>query len=253
MSLKVSLLPALNIVFLVTASPAFCGPNAVPVERAVGQDVEPWWKTTLIAQYDSKYVFRGVNSLPGSGIAVTELTLRAYDLSLDIWQAFGVRKRFHEIDFTFAYANEFGPVTFSGGYVNYYTSDDDGLELGYKDTQELFAAATCKIASSFTASLSCNSDIDKINGSYLELSLVDSITVVYDRVTLEPYASMSYDFHYNSTARGWNNFEIGLRAPIKLGEHLSVAGFASLSIPLHGTANIAKKEGWGGFRVAFKF
>jgi hypothetical protein len=41
-----------------------------------------------------------VNSLPGSGIAISELELAAGDFSIDIWQAIGVRKHYDEWDFT---------------------------------------------------------------------------------------------------------------------------------------------------------
>ncbi|MFZ0917535.1 MAG: hypothetical protein WAN04_11625 [Candidatus Udaeobacter sp.] len=253
MHLKSSLLVTLSAVFLAWTNLSFSESTAATAEKLMDEEAKPWWSATLSAEYDSKYVFRGVNSLPGSGIAVVDFKLSAYDFSLDVWQAAGLRKAYDEVDFTFTCAHKFGAVTLSGGYINYYFPDDDGLELGYRDTQELFAAASYEFASSFTASLSYNSDFDKINGSYLELKLVDSIAIVKDKAGLDPYASLSYDFRYNSTTRALNNFQIGLNAPVSLGKHLSVAGFAALSIPLHGIADFAKREGWGGFTVTFAF
>lgn len=243
----------LGAAFLASAHLACSGtasPTALPVTE---QDTNQWLSVTLTTEYNSKYIFRGVNSLSGSGIGVTELTLSAYDFDLDIWQATGLRKSYNEMDFTLDWERELGPITFSGGYLNYYFPGDSGLRLGYGDTQELFAAATYNIVSSFTTSLAYNYDFDKINGSYLELKLSDSFGVVKNLADIDPYASMSYDFHYNSKTCALNNFQLGLEAPISLGKHVTVSGFAALSIPLHAINNFAKKEGWGGFSIAFSF
>jgi hypothetical protein len=253
MQAKPSFLGVLGAAFLASANLALCG-TANPTALAVTeQDTNRWWSGTLTTEYNSKYMFRGVNSLPGSGVGVADLTLSVYDFYLDIWQATGLRKSYNEVDFTLAWEHEFGPITFSGGYLNYYFPDDDGLRLGYGDTQELFVAATYNIVSSLTASLTYNSDFDKINGSYLELKLADRFGIVRNLASIDPYASMSYDFRYNSKTCALNNFQIGLDAPISLGKHVTMSGFAALSIPLHAINNFAKKEGWGGFSITLSF
>jgi hypothetical protein len=248
-SLRTVLIFGLSSVFAAIVDLAFCG----VADEAIQEQEESWWSASLISEYDSKYVFRGVNSLPGSGIGVVDLTLTAYDFSLEIWHASGLRRTYQEIYFRLDYTREFGPVAISAGYINYYFPNGDRVKGGFKDTQELFAEASYEFASSFTASFAYYSDVDKINGSYLELKLADRIPVVKETVSLEPYAAISYDFRYNSRTRGLNNFEAGLSLPVAISKHTSVAAFAALSIPLHAIGAIAEKEAWGGVRVSFVF
>jgi hypothetical protein len=56
----------------------------------------------------NKYVFRGVNSLPGSGIATTDAEFEFQNFSLEIWQAKGVSKSYDEFDFTVGYSGDCG-------------------------------------------------------------------------------------------------------------------------------------------------
>ena len=240
------------VALLAWANLAWSGTANSSALAVTEQDTSEWLSMTLSTQYASKYMFRGVNSLPGSGIGVTELTVNVYDFDLDIWQATGLRKSYDEVDFTLEWEHEFGPITFSGGYVNYYYPDDDSLRLGYRDTQELFVAASYKIVSSLTASLTYNADFDKINGSYLEFKLDDSFDVT-KFVSVDPYASLSYDFHYNAKTYALNNFQVGLEVPISLGKHVSISGFAVFSVPLHAINDFAKKEGWGGCSIILSF
>ncbi|HEU0047095.1 MAG TPA: hypothetical protein VFQ43_05775 [Nitrososphaera sp.] len=253
MQAKPSFLGVVGIMFLTSANLAFSGTADQTALAVTAQDTNQWWSLTMTTEYSSKYMFRGVNSLPGSGIGVTDLTLSVYDFSLDIWQAAGLRKRYDEVDFTLEWEHEVGPITLSGGYVNYYFPNDDGLRLGYGDTQELFVAASYNIVSSLIASLTYNFDFDKINGSYLELKLADSFSIVRNLASIDPYVSISYDFHYNSKTCALNNFEMGLDVPISLGKHVTMSGFAALSIPLHAINDFAKKEGWGGINITVSY
>ena len=224
-----------------------------PADDTADEEAEPWWSLSVMTEYDSKYVFRGVNSLPGSGIGRIDVALSAYDFSVEMLQVTGIGKTYEELEFTLAWTYEFGAFTLSGGYINYYFPDDDHLKLTYKDTQELFAEANYKFASSFAASLAYYSDFDKINGSYLELKVTDNVPVFKKSLSLEPYASVSYDFRYNSKTRALNNFETGLSLPVAISKHLTLAGFAALSIPLHALDGVAENEAWGGVRVTFVF
>jgi hypothetical protein len=253
MQTKRSSFSALAAVFLASANLASsetANPVAPPVTE---QETSDWWSIAFTTQYSSKYIFRGVNSLPGSGIYVAELTSSVYDFSFDVWQAVGVRRSYDEVDFTLEWDRQFGPMTFSAGYVNYYIPNDDGLSLGYRDTQEFLVAAAYNIISSLTASLTYNYDFDKLDGSYLELRLDDSFEIIKHLASINPYASLSYDFHYNSKTYALNNLQTGLEMPISLGKHVTISGFAALSIPLHAINGFARNEGWGGFSITFSF
>jgi hypothetical protein len=126
------------------------------------------------AEYDSRYVFRGVNSLPGSGIATTDAEFEFQHFSLEIWQANGLSKSYDEFDFTFGYSRTIdcswilGSFTLGGGYINYYTPNDDHLKLGYSDTQEFFVSAEWDIGSRYTVTLTYFYDFDKIRGGFIE-------------------------------------------------------------------------------------
>jgi hypothetical protein len=125
-------------------------------------------EVSVTAEYDSKYIFRGVNSLPGSGISTTDAELNYQHFSLEIWQAKGVSKSYDELDFTFSYTYEKDPFIFSGGYINYYTPNDDHLQLGYSDTQEFFVEMEWDIGPFYTATLKYNYDFDQIRGGFIE-------------------------------------------------------------------------------------
>jgi hypothetical protein len=217
------------------------------------EEAEPWWSVSIITEYASKYIFRGVNSLPGSSIARVDAAFTAYDFSLGILQITGIGKSFEELEFTLEFSREFGALTLSGGYINYYFPSDDGLRLTYKDTQEVFAEASYTFGSSVTASLACYSDFDKINGSYLDLKLSDNIPILKKRLSVQPYVSISYDFRYNSKTRAFNNFETGASFPVAIGKRFTLAGFGALSIPLHALKGVAEQEAWGGVTVNFSF
>jgi hypothetical protein len=75
---------------------------------------------SFTAEYDSKYIFRGMNSLPGSGIATTDTELDYQHFWLELWQATGISKSYDEFDFTFGYKYERDPFIISAGYINYY-------------------------------------------------------------------------------------------------------------------------------------
>jgi len=208
---------------------------------------------SLTTEYDSKYIFRGVNSLPGSGIVTFDATFELQHFSLDIWQATGLSKSYDEFDFTLSYSRSVGSWTFSGGYINYYTPNDDHLSLGYKDTQEIFASIEYDIGSRFTATLKYNYDFDKIHGGFIEPKFAACFPVLNNKVAFDPYVSITYDLEYNSDRFAWNHFETGVAIASQLNEKLKITAFVAVSVPLTAIDDFAKKEGWGGLRLEFDF
>jgi hypothetical protein len=209
--------------------------------------------TSLTTEYDSKYIFRGVNSLPGSGIATFDAQFEFQHFSFEIWEAKGLSKSYDEFDFTLGYSRSVGSFTFTGGYVNYYTPNDDHLNLGYNDTQEIFASLEYDIGSTLTAAVKYNYDFDKIHGGFVEPRLSACFPLPNKRVAFDPYVSITYDLQYNSDKFAWNNFQTGLEVVSKLNEQLKIAAFAECSVPLSAIDDFAKKEGWGGLRLEFDF
>jgi len=208
---------------------------------------------SVTAEYDSKYIFRGVNSLPGSGIATADAEFDYQNFSLEIWQAKGVSKSYDELDFTFKYTYEKDPFIFSGGYINYYTPNDDHLQLGYNDTQEFFVEVEYDICSYYTATLKYNYDFDKIRGGFIEPRFAACFPWRQYKIAFEPYVSITYDLQYNSDRFAWNNFQSGIEMVRKINDTLELSMTAEISVPLAAIDDFAKKEGWIGLRCSTGF
>jgi hypothetical protein len=208
---------------------------------------------SFTTEYDSKYIFRGVNSLPGSGIATTAAEFDYCHFSLEVWQATGISKSYDELDFTLGYKYEKGPVTVSVGYVNYYTPNDDHLQLGYNDTQEFFVSAEYDICSRYTATLNYNYDFDKIRGGFIEPKFAASFLWSQCSMQFDPYVSITYDLQYNSDRFAWNNFQTGIEISRKMNEHVKLNATAEVSVPLVAIKQFAKKEGWIGLGFTADF
>ena len=205
------------------------------------------------AEYDSKYIFRGVNSLPGSGIGTTDTELDYQSFSLEIWHATGLSKSYQEFDFTLKYSYVKDRFTFEGGYINYYTPNDDHLHLGYSDTQEFFVSAECDIDWGYTATLKYFYDFDKIRGGFIEPKFAYCFPWQKYSVAFDPYVSITYDLQYNSDRFAWNNFQTGVEIVRKINDTLKLSGTAEISVPLAAIDQFAKKEGWVGLRVTADF
>lgn len=219
---------------------------------------------SLTIEYDSKYIFRGVNSLPGSGIATTDIELdyqrRPHHFVLEIWQASGVSKDYDEFDFTIAYTyekdgfiREQDSVTLSAGYINYYTPNDDHLRLGYSDTQEVFGSLEYDIGSQYTATLKYFYDFDQIRGGFIESKFAACYPWSKFPIAFDPYISISYDLQYNSNRFAWNNFQTGVEIVRKINDVMKVSATAEMSVPLAAIDQIAKKECWVGLKFTADF
>ena len=202
---------------------------------------------SLTTEFDSRYIFRGVNSLPGSGIATFDTQFDYKHFSLQIWDARGISKSFHEMDFYVSYSyDELEPFTFSGGYINYYTPDDDHLHLGYSDTQEVFVSIDYDIGSRYTATLKYNYDFDKIRGGFIEPKFAACFPFFGNKLAFDPYVSITYDLQYNSNRFVWNNFQAGIEIVRKINETLKLSATFEVSVPLAAFDQFAKKVGWVG-------
>jgi hypothetical protein len=239
------------------AASLFCSVNCLADEVLCPNDEDPpnpkQLEGSFTAEYDSKYLFRGVNSLPGSGIVTSDVELNYQHFVLEIWQATGVHKGYQEADFTFKYSYIKDQFTFEGGYINYYTPDDDHLNLGYSDTQEFFVSVEYDICSHYTATLKYNYDFDKIRGGFIEPKFAACVPWQRFRMAFDPYVSITYDLQYNSNRFAWNNFQTGIEIVRKINETLKVSATAELSVPLTAIDDFAKKEGWVGLKFTADF
>ena len=173
--------------------------------------------------------------------------------SLEIWQAKGVSKSYDELDFTFSYTYEKDPFIFSGGYINYYTPNDDHLQLGYSDTQEFFVEMEWDIGPFYTTTLKYNYDFDQIRGGFIEPKFAACFPWREYKMAFDPYVSITYDLQYNSNRFAWNNFQSGIEIVRKINDTLKVSATAEISVPLTAIDQFAKKEGWIGLRCSADF
>jgi hypothetical protein len=209
---------------------------------------------SLTTEFDNKYIFRGVNSLPGSGIATLDAEFEYQDFSFEIWEAAGISKSYDEFDFTLKHSWKWKKdFTFSVGYMNYYTPNDDHLRLGYSDTQEIFASIERNIGKWLTGSLKYNYDFDKIRGGFVEPRIAASFSWEEFKLNFKPYLSITYDLQYNSDRFAWNNFQTGIEIGRPLTDKLTVSATAEVSVPLAAIDDFAKKEGWVGLRLTADF
>jgi hypothetical protein len=236
--------------WLITIASAFAQETICPNDEETDSS---HLAVSFTAEYDSKYVFRGVNSLPGSGIATTDAEFEFQNFSLEIWQAKGVSKSYDEFDFTVGYSRTVGSFTFGSGYINYYTPNDDHLGLGYHDTQEIFASIEYEIGSRYSATLQYNYDFDKIRGGFLEPRFTACFPLPNNKVAFDPYISITYDLQYNSDRFAWNNFQTGIEVVWKVTDEVKLSVLTDVSVPLAAIDQFAKKEGWVGLRVTADF
>jgi hypothetical protein len=208
---------------------------------------------TVTAEYFSKYIFRGVDTLPGSGVVDAELNVSAYGFIFDLWQIQGVQKNFRELFTSLSYEHDLGPITAGIGYTNDYVPQQAKQKLGFSDTQEVFANIFYKPVKYFSTTLSYYHDFDQINGGYLELICAGDLPVFGGRVNLQPYTTLGYNLGYNSDHDGLNNFDVGIDAPVHVTKRFSVSATAAVSVPLEAIRGSEDTKGWWGVRASYRY
>lgn len=233
---------------VIAATPAFAGTTAKNVvEEEVSVKEENWWSAELSAGWDSRYMFRGVELING-GLGWTDLSFSTYGFTLGAWYANGVDQDYSEIDLYASYAYSLGPVNFEGGGIFYGYPNDDGNE-----TWELFLAISTDAIPFVTPSLTGYWDVDAFEGGWVEFALSSSIPVVADVISIDPYASISYDIEYNSDDNDFNNAQVGVKVPVALSENITLSGYVAYSWALDAIEDIQDDEFWGGASITFSF
>jgi hypothetical protein len=223
--------------------------NLRTAEEAAPSD----FNVTVTVEYFSKYVFRGVDTLPGSGVIDAELNVSAYGFILDLWQIQGVQKNYRELFTSLSYEHDFGPITAGIGYTNDYTPQQAKQKFGFSNTQEVFADIFYKPVQYFSTTLSYYHDFDQVNGGYLELICAGDLPVWGGRINLQPYTTLGYNFDYTSGHDGFNNFDVGIDTPVHVTEQFSVSATAAVSVPLEAIRGFEDTKGWWGIRASYRY
>lgn len=257
---------------------------AVGVLRA-GMPVAPLEETSseapfsgsLSTGWDSLYMFRGVNQLPGpagygSSISWTAFSLGWAPTAQDsftaaTWAAFGLDQTdYKEIDASLTYAHSWGNFSLSAAYSLYAVlSSPGGL---YSHELSVSAAYTItRGACTFTPALNYAYTLGPSPGhggyvdadtGYLEARLDGDLPLYRDRIRMAPWAAAGFNFGYNTTDTfepftGADHFELGLSFPITLARNLELTPYFAYShtwLPLAGTR---RDTPWAGVSVSFSF
>jgi hypothetical protein len=219
-------------------------------KQIVTSEKAPIVSGQLSLGYDSKYIFRGVNVIPKSGLGTSELNVQLYDFSFNVWGATGTDVRYQEIDFAVAYAKAFlnNHLTLGIGYTHYtYPS------IGVRDSDEVFVYASTNILQPYiTPTVTYYRSLRGIVGGYLEAKVETSYKLC-NYATLKPYALVSYDLGYNVAGNNdFNNFQIGTAIEMRVGR-AKISPYVAYSIPLEALKNTQTNEFWGGVKINFEF
>jgi hypothetical protein len=266
---------------LLSSSPLLAGTGKTFKEEVI-VEVEPtqWWNAALSTGWDSLYMFRGVNVIPGfegygSSLYWTDLSvtfnLTENDfLTIGTWVAFGLSDtNYKEFDAYAAYTHTFGNLSVSLGYTYYQIlSVTNGL---YSHELSVGAAYDINIGPvTITPGLNyffnVGPDLDNRGfvtqaGSYLEARIDANIPVYSDVVALTPWTSFGTNFRYNFTEKndppspfnGGNNIEVGIALPIALSENITVSPYGAYSYQWNDLVGTKPNTFWGGGSVTFAF
>ena len=265
--------------------------------EATGKDVKapvvaapasPMFNLNVSENYDSRYMFRGVNIVPNTGILSTTFNpiwhISANDtLSVPIWYATAVGKTFpnglqnyRELDVPVNYTHAIGNWTLGASYLLYTYYNVPGLHPGGQGVQNevgVNVGYTYKTGIvTWTPALYYYYELGTPNGysygcihpgsSFLSPQLTASVPLNFLKadgsITFNPNAQYNFTFgyNYNQNAQyvtGANNFQITLPVTWQITKIVSLTGYAAYSYQGLGLYGTAPSTVWGGASVGFSF
>lgn len=238
------------------------------------------WTGSLATGWDSLYMFRGVNQLPGfegygSSISWTGLTLtwtfsEADSLTLGTWAAFGLTDSdYKEIDAFAVYTKTIGDLSLALGYSLYAViNEPNGLyanELNFAAGYDFtigHVTLTPGVLYAFNLGPAPGNGgyVEQASG-YLELRVDADIPVLHDGLSITPWTAFGLNFRYNTTGRndppspfiGTDHIECGVALPIVLSRAVTVAPYVASSFQWMCLPDTAATTFWGGASVAVSF
>lgn len=230
--------------------------TGIPVNDKKGKP----WTAEITTGWESRHVHYGVNESGNSGVYVNEVGFSYGDLSVNVWNGFGIGNEFLEWDFTAAYTMNVGSVFIIPGYnFKYFPSEGsthnhseghEGEEHEEEEHEgenydehedhahslynnELFLSVGTTAIPYVTPSANFVWNLNNTPGAFLELRVDGDIPVYKDKVRLNPYALYGLNFGYNTEeVYGPNNFQFGTIASVKITENLSAFTGVNYSVAL---------------------
>lgn len=260
---------------------------ADPEELSLQEEVDaanPLTGMNVSSGYDSLYMFRGENVIPGSGIAWARIDPVLYLGKNDVfdipfWYATAlgnpqpdVAQSYREFDAPFTYTHKAGDFVFTASYNLYFYFNYPGYSpagQGIQHELHLGSSYTRKTGDlSWTPSLdyfyelgnAIRTPYGAINpgSSFLVTSLTCSIPIIKEKITLDPVGQYNFSFGYNvendlDYVWGGNNVQITLPATWHLNSRISLTAYASYSYQWQQLLGTTPGTIWGGGSLNYSF
>jgi len=280
---RVLILTALGPLFL-----GLVGLNAADPSEEALQDGIDRAKTqaamNLSSGYDSLYMYKGANVIPGDGIAWVRLDPvfqfgKSDILDVPFWYATAlgnplphVAQNYREFDVPVVFTHKQGDFAFTAAYDLYFYFNYPGYRpagQGIQHELHLGSSWTGKTGSiSWTPSLDYFYELGNANGtpygcinpgsSFLGTSLTCSIPVIGERLTLDPSVQYNFSFGYSVNQNlnyvwGGNNAQITIPATWHFSKRVSFTGYAAYSYQWQQLLGTAPGTLWGGGSLNYSF
>jgi hypothetical protein len=282
MKLATKFVAVLGAAALLSSSALFAGDGKSFKEiKEVKEETKQWWNASLSTGWDSLYMFRGVNTLPGfegygSSLYWTQLsvTFNLTDndfLTIGNWLAFGMSESsYKEDDVIVNYTHTFGNLSVRLGYTFYYLINSATYGLY---SHELSTGVAYKLELgpvTLTPAVNYYFNVGPNFGnrgfveqcaSYLEARVDGSMPIYKDVVSIAPYVSFGTSFRYNFSTHsdppapfvGTNNIQSGVSLPIAITKNITVSPYVAYSYQWYGLVGTTPSTFWGGGSVTFAF
>jgi hypothetical protein len=269
---------------------------------ATGKDVKapvvaaapasPTFTFNVSENYDSRYMFRGVDVLAGTGILSTTFAptwhITANDaITMPLWYATAVKSNaansaYRELDVPINYTHTIGQWTLGAGYTlyNYFNAPSFCNKPAHQGEQneinENVAYTYTNSIGSFTPSITYYQELGTPIGynygsvnpgsSFLSPALTAAIPLTFIKkdgsVTFNPNTQLNFGFRYNDNANaqalsGLNNWQFQLPVTWQVTKVWSVTGYWAYSLQsaglATGTVSTGQSLGWAGASIGASF
>jgi len=265
---------------------------------ATGKDVKapvaaapaasPTFTFNVSENYDSRYMFRGVDVLAGTGILSTTFAptwhITANDaITMPLWYATAVKSNaansaYRELDVPINYTHAIGQWTLGAGYTlyNYFNAPSFCNKPAHQGEQnevnENVSYAYTNSIGTFTPSLTYYQELGTANGysygsvnpgsSFLSPAFAAAIPLNFIKkdgsITFNPNTQLNFGFRYNNNANGQaltgvNNWQFQLPVTWQVTKIWSVTGYWAYSYQDQNLPYTAKSLGWAGASIGASF
>lgn len=221
-------------------------PSAAPAEAAA-EEPEKSWSVDAGFDWADIYLFRGVNLLgedqdvlvPHAAITMGNWSVWTYAYSGHFDTDPG-EERYGEVDFGADYTWTIGSFSLTTGALTYQYTGLVERDLGFADTEELYAVGSWDVL--LAPTVSYYHDIDAVDGGYLQAGISHSFAVG-EKVSLDLSAAVGFDNKYNSDKSfQLNDVLLGLNIPWQVTDSFSLHAQVQQSIALDALDDIGQDD-----------